>query len=110
MDSFLNSTWRVEESSKPLADGFVKALEALEGELRCKALVERILCGGGNACGVRIESGEEIASDLVIYTGHPRNVLDLCYHGSFRPAYRSRLEGSTDTFGVFKCVYPLESR
>lgn len=100
-DSFLNSSWRVDENATPLADAFSHSFLAQGGEIRCNALVTMISVTGGQTDGVVLSNGEDIPSDLVIYTGHPRQILDLCPPGTFRPAFRHRLEDTQDTFGAF---------
>ena len=47
MDSFLNSSWRVDENHTPLADAFSKSFLAQGGEIRCNALVTNIPAIGG---------------------------------------------------------------
>ena len=101
MDSFLNSSWRVDECATPLAEAFVKSLLAHGGEVRCNALVTNISASGGRAEGVVLANAEHIQTDLVIFTGHPRQILNLCPPGTFRPAFRQRLEDTQDTFGAF---------
>lgn len=101
MDSFLNSSWRVDESATPLAATFSNIFLAQGGDMRCNALVTKISVREGQTEGVVIANGEDIPSDLVIFTGHPRQILDLCPPGTFRPAFRHRLEDTQDTFGAF---------
>jgi all-trans-retinol 13,14-reductase len=100
-DSFLNSSWRVDEYATPLADAFSKSLLAQGGEIRCNALVTEISASAGRAEGVVLANTEYIPTDLVIFTGHPRQIFNLCPPGSFRPAFRHRLEDTHDTFGAF---------
>lgn len=101
MDSFLNSSWRVDEYTTPLADAFAQSLCELGGELRCNTMVQRILCSGGQVDGVLADNGESISSRKVIFTGHPTQLLSLFQSGSFRPAFRNRLVDSKNTFAAF---------
>ncbi|MHB8069947.1 MAG: phytoene desaturase family protein [Desulfobaccales bacterium] len=100
-DSFLNSSWRVDEYTTPLAETFTKSFLAQGGEIRCNALVTNISTSEGRAEGVVLANEECIPTDLVIFTGHPHQILNLCPPGSFRPAFRHRLEDTQDTFGAF---------
>ena len=49
-----------------LVQGLVGLLEGQGAVMRCNAEVGRILVEKGRACGVRLASGEEIASDIVV--------------------------------------------
>jgi len=51
-----------------LPGAMVARLEELGGRVRCGAAVERILCRGGRAVGVRLSGGEDVAADAVIAT------------------------------------------
>ncbi len=107
-DSFLSSSWRVDECATPLAESFAKSFLALGGEVRCNALVTSISSSEGRADGVELANLEYIPADLVIFTGHPRQILDLCSPRSFRPAFRQRLEDTQDTFGAFALALSWE--
>jgi phytoene desaturase len=49
-----------------LVTGLVGLIEGLGGEVRCNAEVARITVENGRATGVRLESGETIAADIVV--------------------------------------------
>ena len=49
-----------------LVNGLVALIEGQGGTLRCNAAVERILVENGRAIGVRLESGEKLAADVVV--------------------------------------------
>jgi phytoene dehydrogenase-like protein len=101
MDSYLKSSWRVNESRTPLAEAFILSLKSHGGHIRCNALVEGIACQGSRVDGVQLAGGEYIPAKLVIFTGHPRQLLRLCPPGAFRPVFRTRLQDSSDTYGAF---------
>jgi all-trans-retinol 13,14-reductase len=100
-DSFLNSSWRVDESKTPLAKAFTDAFTEAGGNLRCSARVERLNCGSGGIKGIRLSTGEEIACNEVVFTGHPQAIIDLCPEHSFRPAFRNRIQRAENTPGIF---------
>ncbi len=101
MDSFLQSSFRVDEKRAPMGAVFAAALEKRGGELRCGALVEEILAEERSARGVRLKGGEVLRGDLVIHTGHPGSLLTLCGEKEFRPVFRNRLRESENTPGAF---------
>ena len=49
-----------------LVDGLVELIEGQGGEVRCHSPVESIIVRDGQARGVRLESGREIAADIVV--------------------------------------------
>ena len=100
-DSFLQSAWRVDEIQTPLADAFVQSFQSLGGELRCRSRVAAIDTDNGAVQAVRLADGECIEAPNVVFTGHPRQLLDLCPPTSFRPVYRNRLRDLPDTLSVF---------
>lgn len=115
MDSLLSSAHRIDDAATgsqrhpaccrhlPLAEAFEQAFIELGGTVRCNARVTSIESSDGKVRAVCLEDGERIETDLAIYTGHPRNVLDLCAPDVFRPAYRQRVRDLPETaldFGV----------
>jgi all-trans-retinol 13,14-reductase len=100
-DSFLNSSWRVDESNTPLAEAFTDAFTDAGGSLRCSARVERLNCGSDGIKGIRLSTGEEIACNEVVFTGHPQAIIDLCPAHTFRPAFRNRIQRADNTPGIF---------
>jgi all-trans-retinol 13,14-reductase len=71
------------------------------GEVRCGARVTAIPTVAQRALGVTLAKGEFLEGGLVIFTGHPRRLADLCQPEAFRPAFRNRLLESRDTIGTF---------
>jgi len=100
-DSYLNSSFRIDESQTPLADVFVGRVKDLGGTVRTGSKVIQILTENKSASGVLLDNGETLHAHKVIYTGHPSYLLDLCPRNHFRPAFRKRLEGVRNTAGIF---------
>ena len=101
-DSFLNSSWRVDENKTSLAETFVNSLVDYGGEIRCGTLVKSIISKDRVAAGVVLETGEQIFSDRVVFTGHPRRIIDMCPPKSFKPAFINRINDSEDTVGFLE--------
>ena len=101
LDSFLNSSYRINESQTPLAKAFVDQLEDLGGEIRCGSEVVTIDCTNGVTKGVQLAGGEFMLSKTVVFAGHPKSILSLCSAGSLRPLFRHRLEMMPETDGIF---------
>ena len=69
MIHFVEKTWGIHFArggTGALVNGLVRKLEELGGTLRLNAGVDEILVEGGEAVGVRLESGEELRSNIVV--------------------------------------------
>jgi len=100
-DSFLNSSWRVDESKTTLAQTFVDSLVDCGGEISCGAYVKTITCTGRKVTGVILGTGEQLLSNRIIFTGHPSRIIDMCPPKSFKPAFINRINDSENTVGFF---------
>jgi len=101
MDSFLNSSWRVDEAHTSLAKALADALGARGGQVRCGVRVAEILCTDGAAAGVRLADGESIEAGAVVFTGHPKHLFSMCPEHALRPVFRQRILESEETLGIF---------
>jgi all-trans-retinol 13,14-reductase len=99
LDSFLSSAWRIDESEVTLVQAFEGALAKFGGKLRSNAAVTAVETTDGEARAVRLADGERIEAGTVVFTGHPKQLLQLCSDSALRPAYRSRVSGLEDTVG-----------
>ena len=67
--AFLERRWGVHYAmggTGALVRGLVRLVEGQGGVLRCGTRVDEILVDEGNACGVRLASGETLAADVVV--------------------------------------------
>jgi len=98
LDSFLNSSYRVDEREKAISKAFTFRLKELGVEMRRSTTVDEIICEGRIAKGVRLDDGEVIHGDLVMYSGHPKELVTLC--PKLRPAFKWRVAelDNTDPF------------
>jgi phytoene desaturase len=67
--AFLERRWGVHFAlggTGRLVEGLVKLIQGQGGKVRCHQEVREIVVEDGAACGVRLASGETIASDLVV--------------------------------------------
>jgi len=100
-DAYLNSAFRVDETTTPLAGAFSKSLAACEGEVHSNAKVNAVITDKGQARGVVLDNNKRLFSNRVIFTGHPAGLLELCDPKLFRPAFQKRLAGCENTRGFF---------
>lgn len=101
---YYSGAYTVVGGGQAIVDTFLDRLAGYGAELLADNQVESVLVADGKVAGVKIEGGEEIACEQIIYTGHPATVIDRVPKGVFRPAYRHRLQelqSSLSMFGVF---------
>ncbi len=91
MHHFLRGAYRVEGGGDRLAKVMVQRLKALGGRLHLKAPVKQVLVDGRKACGVLMESGEEVRADFVVSSMHPLALLDHLPPGVVRKVYKNRV-------------------
>lgn len=90
--AYYDSAWVIEGGGLALALAF-------EAELAARGV--RVLCGhevtkvevtqGGAVRGVRLGGGEALECESMLYSGHPKSLLEMVPKGAFRPAYRKRV-------------------
>ncbi len=100
-DSYLNSSYRINETRTPLARALVRSLESLGSEIRTKSRVHEILVKDQIVQGVLLATGQTLTAQKIIYSGHPSLLPDLCPPKVFRPVYRNRLLNAQNTPGIF---------
>lgn len=91
---FLSGAYRVEGGGDRLAKVMVRRLKNLGGRLHLKSAVKQVLVEDKKACGVLLDSGEEVRADFVVSNMHPLTLLDHLPPGSVRKVYRHRVEGT----------------
>lgn len=103
--AFLERKWGVHfpvGGTGALVNGLVKLIEGQGGVVRCNAPVDRILVENGAAVGVRLDSGETIAADLVISNADSawtyRYLLDPVHRRKWTD---SRVERMRYSMGLF---------
>lgn len=79
-------------------------LAELGVDVLCSSEVTEIIVGAGGALsGVRLAGGVALTCNAAIATVHPRLLLELATEGTFRPAYRKRLNALEETVSAFLC-------
>lgn len=99
-DSYLNSSFRINEEKTPFSKALADSLESFGGRIRVNARVTQLVLKGKTAIGVKLDTGEVLESDKTVFTGHPGRVLELCPPELFRPVFRKRLN-RPNTPGLF---------
>ncbi len=99
-DSYLNSSFRINESKTPFSKALLKSLESHGGKVLVNARVKQLIIQNKTATGVILNNNEILHSEKVVFSGHPSLVLDICPPELFRPVYRKRLN-QMNTPGLF---------
>lgn len=76
-------------------------------DIRTDAPVARVLLRGGKACGVRLESGEEIPAGIVVSNADPKRTYRTLFGpNNLSAGFRARVERLKTNTGYFKfhCV------
>ncbi len=97
---YSSGAFGIKGGGQAVVDAFLEKLQGAGVEVLSDCPVERIEISDDEVTGV-IAGGRKIATEQVIYTGHPHHLPDLVPTGSFRPAYTSRLRDLKDTASMF---------
>lgn len=109
-DSYLNSSFRVNEEKTPLAKAFSKSFISRGGKISVNSKVVSVITKNLQSKGVILDNKEKIFSTRVIFTGHPTSLLDICPPDLFRPVYRKRLRNCENTAGFFGTAMTWKKR
>lgn len=90
-DSYLNSSFRINEKKTPFSQALVDSLVSHGGEICLNSKVKHIQLKERTATGVVLDNGETITAEKVIFSGHPGHLTDLCPPEVFRPVFRKKL-------------------
>lgn len=107
--SYLMSSWRLRSGGSEMAEAFAARLKGLGGTLLSGDPVEEILTAGGEAAGVRLASGRELAAGRVVAAIHPKAVLKLLPEGAVKPLLARRIRGLAETESLFSASVALDA-
>ena len=113
-DSYLNSSFRINELNTPFSDTLAKSFKSKGGKIYLNSHVKKLIINNKTVTGVILKNNEKLFSKKVVFSGHPSLILDICPPEHFRPVFRNRLNqaNSPGIFGVAlkwkKNTCPLE--
>jgi len=103
-NSFIQSAYRLEGGGQQLISRLCDNLTAMGGTIRTRCTVTQINETDGQATGVTLDSGEQLAADIVISSAHPQQTLKMMEGSSaVRKYYRQRITGLKNAFGMYTC-------
>jgi len=105
LDHYLKGAYYPKGGGQVLPARLIEVLRANGGEVRTRTRVERILVEDGKAAGVRLKSGEELRSPVVISNADlKRTLLELVGREHLSPATAARTASYRMSLPIF-CVY-----
>lgn len=94
-----------------LVDGLVSLIESKGGTMHYNSPVQQILCDGNKAAGVRLESGEEVAADIVVSNADSASTyLDLVPSSARRRWTNARLKRAKYSMSLFVWYFGTDKR
>lgn len=86
-----------------ITQAMARSLQASGGEIRVNSRVAKILTTGGRACGVVLDSGEELLATAVASNADPkRTFLDMLESGTLSPEFVREVQGIQFRSASFK--------
>ncbi|MDJ0770461.1 MAG: NAD(P)/FAD-dependent oxidoreductase [Ilumatobacter sp.] len=107
---YMTGAFYPEGGGQVLAARLVQVIEACAGEVRTLSPVERIIVADGQAVGVRLESGDELAAPVIVSNADYRRTIDhLVGHEHVAPGTAAWADEAAMTLGLL-CVYVVVDR
>ncbi len=106
---YLNGAYRFIDGGEQVTDILLAGITAAGGTLMKNAAVTRIHTADGRITSLEINGEDRIEADLVISAIHPKTLLQLMDPHAFRPAYRSRIYGIPETYGMFSVYMTMRN-
>lgn len=91
-----------------MTDILANGIRSFGGILRTNAGVNRIHSKDGRITSLEIGEGEHIEAEHVIAAIHPKSLLQLMDTHAFRPAFRNRIFGLPETYGMFSLYLAMK--
>ncbi len=110
IDHYMRGAYYPQGGGQVISARLVEVIEALGGEVRTRARVDRILVEDGHVSGVRLRHGEVITAPVVISNAdYKRTVLELVGPDHWRAETVARAESAQMSLPL-ACVYVTVSR
>ncbi len=108
-DSFIQSAWKINGGGQQIAESLANDIRSMGGCVRCNAKVEELKEEDGKIKYAFLNNGEEIEGEQFISNIHPKATLNLIKESKLiRNIYRKRINGMTNTFGMFTANIQLK--
>jgi all-trans-retinol 13,14-reductase len=96
--AYYDKSWQVVDGGYAITKAFEQELHKYDIEVHTHCTVDRILINKDKTVNaIALEGGEIFECDNCVYTGHPRQLIDMLPEGSMRPVYHRRMQNLEDT-------------
>ncbi len=100
--SFIESSWRLKGEGSQIAGKLASDIRTQGGEIVCNAEVQELIEKDGQLTAAVCSNGETYEGSLFISNVHPAQTCDLIKQSNrIKHAYRRRIHGLANTFGMF---------
>jgi all-trans-retinol 13,14-reductase len=109
--SLISSSWRPVDGSQQIADQLANGIKRNGGSVLCSQKVSSFEIEDEQAKAVITEKGEKFFAKQFISNAHPVPTLNMIGESKIKKAYRKRLLGLENTWGMFSvyCVLKKDS-
>jgi phytoene dehydrogenase-like protein len=105
---YIHGAYRFVDGGEQMTDILADGIRSFGGTLMKNAAVTHLHMHNGRIDSVEINGGERIEADHVISAIHPKSLLQLMDPHAFRPAFRNRIFGISETYGMFSLYLSMK--
>jgi all-trans-retinol 13,14-reductase len=99
--SYIGSAYRFVDGGSQISELLEGYINESGGTIRRSAEVTALNFNAGSLNSVEINHSEKIEGKYFISNIHPKALLQIASDAPLRPAYKKRISGIEDTFGIF---------
>ena len=99
--SYIGSAYRFVDGGSQISELLESYITETGGTIMRKAEVTGFNFNAGTLKSVEINHSERIEGKYFISNIHPKTFLQIASHAPLRPAFKKRISGIEDTFGIF---------
>jgi all-trans-retinol 13,14-reductase len=106
--SYIESSYRFIDGGSQISDLLAGYITKNGGTILKKAEVTKFLFNNDSLKAVEINHSEKIEGKYFISNIHPKTMFSLIDKAPIRPAYRKRITGLEDTYGIFSLYLSMK--
>lgn len=107
-NSFVEGSYRLKGDGNLIVRRLVEQIEAMGGEVVCRAEVEELIEKDGRIVAARCTNGEVYEGDTFISDAHPAVTVGLVRESTrMKKVYRNRIQRLDNTYGMFTATLIL---
>jgi all-trans-retinol 13,14-reductase len=106
--SYIGSAYRFVDGGSQISDLLGSYITESGGTIIRNAEVNGFNFDAGSVKSVEINNSEKIEGKYFISNIHPKSLLNIASNAPLRPAYKKRVAGIEDTFGIFSLYLAMK--